>query len=102
MADLPPKVRRGLLEKADELAQSDDPASAHKRLTGPLQGYNRITYSRYRAIYSVHEERLKSGEMQLLIRIRFVAAGKRKEGDREDIYNFAMKLLRLGIIEPRE
>jgi mRNA interferase RelE/StbE len=102
LAKLPPKVRRGLLDKANELRQIDDPAAVHKPLVGPLQGYHRICYSRYRAIYCVDRERLAGGGVVERITVLFVAAGVRKEGDKNDIYHLAQKLVRLGLIKPRK
>lgn len=99
LAALPKKVRRGLLDKANELRDADDPTTCHKRLTGPLTGYFRICYSRYRAIYTVERETLASGDILQKVIIRFVAAGKRNEGGKDDIYRFAMKLIDLGVIE---
>jgi|GEM_PF-1863509 len=95
---LPPKVRKGLIEKADGLLECDDPRSAYKPLHGPLQGYNRITYSRYRAVYRVEDEELASGDILVHITITFVAAGKRKEHDKRDIYRIAEKMVGAGII----
>jgi len=92
---LPLKVRKGLLEKADRLLECDDPREASKALVGPLSGYYRIVYSRYRAIYSVDEDRLPDGDVLVHIKIRFVAAGIRKEGDKKDIYKFAMRLIKM-------
>ncbi|MBX9691730.1 MAG: type II toxin-antitoxin system RelE/ParE family toxin [Cyanobacteria bacterium] len=96
---LPKKVRAGLLQKARELSECADPKHAHKPLIGPLAGYYRITYARYRAIYSVDEDVLANGDVLVCVRIRFVAAGIRKEGDKNDIYKFAQRLLQMGIIE---
>jgi mRNA interferase RelE/StbE len=98
---LPKKVRKGLLTKAGELREAENPASVNKPLLGPLQGYHRICYSRYRAIYSVERDELVSGDCLVKITVRFVAAGIRKEGDKEDIYQLAKKLIRIGIIKPR-
>jgi mRNA-degrading endonuclease RelE of RelBE toxin-antitoxin system len=95
LAKLPPKVRRGLLDKANELRDSDNPESVHKPLTGPLQGYFRICYSRYRAIYSVERDSLSNGDVLVHVRIVFVVAGMRKEGDKQDVYRVAQKLLTL-------
>jgi mRNA interferase RelE/StbE len=100
LATLPKKVRRGLLDKANELREADDPSSVHKPLTGPLQGYYRICYSRYRAIYSVHREELANGDVLQKVIVRFIAAGIRNEGDKKDIYRLAQKLIQLGVIEP--
>jgi mRNA interferase RelE/StbE len=96
---LPKKVRKGLLNKADELLHAD-PTSAHKPLVGPLQGYFRITYGRYRAIYTVREETKSNGEVVLQVTILFVAAGIRKQGDKQDIYRLAERLKRLGLLDP--
>ncbi|HEY3245627.1 MAG TPA: hypothetical protein VGM03_19965 [Phycisphaerae bacterium] len=97
LAKLPPKVRRGLLEKADALTQGD--TSNAKPLVGALQGYYRIAYSRYRAIYTQIEERRPKGDSLITIRFLFVAAGIRKEGDKRDIYNLALRLIRLGVLD---
>ena len=93
------KVRQGLLKKADSLKTCADPKKAHKPLVGPLQGYYRITYSRYRAIYSVEEEELASGDVLVYVRIRFLAVGIRKERDRKDIYEIAEKMVQLGLVD---
>lgn len=102
LAKLPQKVRRGLLDKANELRDVEDPASVHKPLWGPLQGYCRICYSRYRAIYSVDRQELPDGDALVRIIVRFVAVGIRKAGDKKDIYRLAQKLVDLGIIETRQ
>jgi mRNA interferase RelE/StbE len=90
---LPLKVRKGLLRKADELAEGPDPREWCKPLTGPLQGYYRIVYSRYRAIFSVKEERLANGDKLLHLEVVFIAAGIRKELDKKDVYRVAQKLV---------
>lgn len=96
LAKLPQAVRRGLLKEAGQLRDCTDPRSAGKALQGPLGGFFRITYARYRAIYAVQEEKLANGDVLVHITVRFVAAGIRKEGDKHDVYNFALKMLRLG------
>jgi mRNA interferase RelE/StbE len=101
LAKLPHKVRRGLLDKANELKQATDPTTVHKRLAGPLSGYHRICYSRYRAIYCVDRQKLTGGAVIESIRILFVAAGVRKEGDKNDVYRFAQRLIKLGVIKTR-
>lgn len=102
LAKLPQKVRRGLLDKVNELRNAEDPSAVHKPLTGPLQGYHRITYSRYRAVYSVEKETLASGDILHHFKIRFVAVGIRKESDKKDVYRLAKKLLELGLIDGNE
>jgi mRNA interferase RelE/StbE len=101
LAKLPPKVRRGLLEKASELRAVEDPALAGKPLQGPLAGYFRICYSRYRAIYTVERLKLADKSFELHINVLFVAAGVRKEGDKNDVYRLAQRLVKLGIIQPK-
>lgn len=96
---LPKKVRKGLFEKANELRNCSDPQNAHKPLVGPLKGYNRITYDRYRAIYKCQSETLASGDVHVHIFVYFVAAGIRKEGDKKDVYQFAKRLLALGVLD---
>ena len=96
---LPKKVRAGLLAKADELLECADPRRAHKPLVGPLQGFYRITCGRYRAIYTVKEEKIVKGDVLVHIIICFVAAGIRKEHDKKDVYQLAEKLVRLGLVD---
>ena len=98
---LPPKVQRGLVAKADELALSGDPRH-HKPLVGPLQGYHRITYARYRAVYTVTDEAIRGGEQITTIIVTFIAAGKREERSKDDIYQVAKKLVEMGAIQPPE
>ena len=102
LAELPPKVRKGLLDKADRLTDCDDPRRAHKALVGPLDGFYRITFARYRAVYAVEEDRLASGDVLLNIKIMFVAVGMRKERDRGDIYKIAEKMVNMGAINLTE
>jgi mRNA interferase RelE/StbE len=99
LAKLPRKVRRGLLDKANELKTASDPAAVHKPLTDVLQGYYRISYGRYRAIYRVDREKGQGGMVVLRVRVLFVAAGIRKEGDKGDVYRLAQRLVRLGLVD---
>lgn len=96
---LPLRARQGILSKADELYHGSDPRSAHKPMVGPLLGLYSMTYARYRALYSVHEDREAGGVRVLTITIQFVLAGIRKAGDRHDIYEVARRLVTLGVIE---
>jgi hypothetical protein len=111
LKSLPLKVRAGLLDKADDLKKSGDPRECRKPLTGPLQGYYRIVYSRYRAIFTVEEEPLAGGDVLLHLKVVFIVAGTRKEFDRNDVYRVARKLVEhvlpelpgeLDEFEPRE
>ncbi len=99
LAALPRKVRRGLLDKAGALRECGDPREAHKPLVGPLSGYYRITYARYRAVYSAREEQIASGDVLVYVRVIFVAVGKRKERDAKDIYRIAEKMVNLGLVD---
>ena len=96
---LPPKARRGIIAKADELAECDDPVKAHKPLKGPLQGYYRLTYSRYRAIYRVDEDELVNDDVLVFVKVLFVVVGKRKEHDKRDVYKVAKKLVDMGLLK---
>lgn len=99
LAALPLKVRQGILAKANHLRECDDPRSAHKPLVGPLQGFYRLTYARYRAVYRVEDERLASGDVLVHIHVCFVAAGRRKERDRKDIYRIAEKMINFDLVD---
>ncbi len=99
LSGFPLKVRKGILAKADGLLLCDDPRKAYKPLHGPLQGFYRFAYARYRAVYSVEEEELANGNVLVQITITFVAVGRRKEHDKHDIYQIAQKLVDSGIIE---
>lgn len=99
---LPKKVRKGLLDKADELLEGGDPRQAHKPLVGPLAGLYSIKYSRYRALYQVTEERTAGGVLLLHLRVTFVLAGQRKEFDKHDVYRVAEKLAVLLFAPPRD
>ena len=92
-------MRRGLLDKAEGLRNCSDPRSAYKPLVGPLAGYYRLIYSRYRAVYSIKEDELASGDVLVTIWIQFIAVGKRKERDKNDIYKIAEKMVKFGLIE---
>lgn len=100
LSRLPKDVQAGLLDKADELKTCSDPRTAHKPLQGPLRGYCRMTYGRYRAIFRVDEEHLASGEVLIVVVVTFVAAGIRKEQSKEDVYRLAQKAAELGLLAP--
>jgi mRNA interferase RelE/StbE len=100
LARLPQKVRTGLIAKADELISIPDPTKVHKPLTDELEGCYRITYSRYRAIFTVRQKQAAKGAVEVEIIILFVAAGVRKEGDKNDVYRLATRLMKLGLLQP--
>ena len=99
LRSLPLDARKGLLRKADKLYEGVDPRKANKPLRGPLSGFYRITFSRYRAIYCVEEEELASGDVLVQIRVLFIIAGIRKERSREDVYKVAERIVELGLIQ---
>lgn len=74
---------------------SEEPEKQGKALLGELTGFRsiRAALQRYRVIYKVTSE-------EILVVI--VAAGIRKEGDKQDIYNLAKKLFRVGLLENKD
>lgn len=98
LLQLPKKDARGIFQKISGLRDSD-PRKAGKALVGPFQGYRRVTYGRYRAIFSVEEEKLTDDCYRLLVRVIVVAVGIRKERDKRDVYRVAKKLLDLGLLK---
>jgi mRNA interferase RelE/StbE len=98
---LPKRVQQGLLSKVDEL-RTPDAWRLHKPLIGPLQGFRRLSYARYRAVYSVTEHKQPDGKIVIRIVITVVAVGIRKQRSKEDIYQLCERLIRLGLlrIEP--
>lgn len=99
LKELPQKVQRGLLDKADGLSTATDPRQVYKPLAGVLEGYYRITYARYRAVYRVDEEELANGNVLVTIVVTFIAAGKREERSKHDIYKVAEKLVEMGVLD---
>lgn len=100
LLEMPKKEARGIYRKIGELSDSD-PRQAGKPLVGPFQGYRRVTYGRYRAIFRVDEEKLASGDALLQVKVTVVATGIRKEHDKKDVYKVAQKLFELGLIPPK-
>jgi mRNA interferase RelE/StbE len=84
------RVRDILFERAEELA--NDPEIQGKPLRGELSGFRsvRAFRQRYRLIYKVEREKVV---------VVVIAVGIRKEGDRADIYQIAVKLIRSGLID---
>ena len=81
------RVRDILFERAEELA--NDPEIQGKPLRGELSGFRsvRAFRQRYRLIYKVEREKVV---------VVVIAVGIRKEGDRADIYQITVKLIRSG------
>ena len=77
------RVRKQISEAISGL--SEDPDKKGKPLMGELTGYRsmRTAGQRYRVIYKIEKD-------QVIVVV--VAVGRRKEGDRKDIYYLARKL----------
>lgn len=82
------RIRRKLYERALELAQ--DPEAQGKPMTAELMGYRsvRAVGQRYRIVYRVLRD-------QGIVEISML--GLRKEGDKQDVYILAAKLIRQGL-----
>lgn len=70
---------------------TEEPEKQGKALLGELGGFRsvRAVGQRYRVVYKVSAE-------EILVVV--VAAGIRKDGAKNDIYNLAKKLLRVGLL----
>ena len=87
------RIRQKISARIDKLAES--PEIQGKPLLGELDGYYsvRAVGQRYRIIYTIE---------QTQITVVVVALGIRKDGGKQDAYNLAKKLLRLGLLDPPE
>ena len=83
------RIRRLIAERADQLARS--PEQQGKPLIGELAGFRsfRAVEQRYRIVYRVERQ-----EVVVLI----VAVGRRRSGDKSDVYELARKLLRQRLL----
>lgn len=83
------RIREKIGAVIDRLAE--DPEKQGKALLGELSGFRsiRAVGQRYRIIY-----RVKDDEIIVVI----VAVGIRRDGARNDIYNLAKKLIKLGLL----
>lgn len=70
---------------------SEDPENKGRPLMGEMAGFRslRAAGQRYRVIYKIEKE-------QVIVVV--VATGRRKEGDRKDIYSLARKLFEQKLI----
>ncbi len=87
------RIQRVILELAQALSEEPDRKGAPLR--DELSGYRSIRAAgqRYRIIYRV-DKNLRS--------VIIIAMGLRREGDRQDIYALAQRLVRLGLVEPTD
>ncbi len=83
LAQIQQPHRRTILERIEQLAT--DPEHQGKALLGPLRGYRSIHVSRFRVIYRVIRDQVE---------VIVLAAGIRKEGSRDDVYELAKRLVR--------
>lgn len=83
------RIRRLISQRADQLAKS--PEQKGKPLIGELAGFRSVwaVGQRHRIVYRVERR-----EVVVLI----VAVGRRRAGDKSDIYELARKLLRQGLL----
>ncbi|MBT0665436.1 type II toxin-antitoxin system mRNA interferase toxin, RelE/StbE family [Geobacter pelophilus] len=83
------RIREKIGTVIDRLAE--DPEKQGKALLGELSGLRsiRAVGQRYRIIYQI-----RGNEIVVVI----VAVGIRRDGARDDIYNLAKKLFRLGLL----
>jgi mRNA interferase RelE/StbE len=78
------REQKGIIERLQKLKV--EPLQQGKPLTGDLKGYYsiRVVAQRYRIVYFIKTE-------QVLVVV--VGIGRRKEGDKKDIYTLLKKLL---------
>jgi mRNA-degrading endonuclease RelE of RelBE toxin-antitoxin system len=86
-------VRQKLALKVDDLSKANAPEQIGKPLQDELQGLFRITFGRYRTIYSV---RRSPTARALEIIVQVILVGIRKEGHKTDVYRVAQRLHRQG------
>lgn len=83
------RIRQKISDRIDKLAESPDIQG--KPLLGELDGY-----------YSVRAVGQRYTIEQTQITVVVVALGIRKDGSKQDAYNLAKKLLRLGLLDAPE
>ena len=83
------RIRRLISQRADQLSSS--PEQQGKALMGELAGFRsvRAVGQRYRMVYRVERR-----EVTVLV----VAVGRRRSGDKHDVYELARKLLRQRLL----
>jgi mRNA interferase RelE/StbE len=84
------RIRQLIADRIESL--SSEPEKRGKPLSGELQGYwsLRAAGQRYRIIFRIERNR---------VLVYVIAIGIRREGSRDDIYELARKLVRLGLVE---
>ena len=83
------KIQRTILNRIEGL--SDEPDKQGKMLVKELSGFRSVhAAGRYRVIYKVDKQ---------TVIIYILAAGIRKQGDKNDIYKITRKLLKAGLLD---
>jgi mRNA interferase RelE/StbE len=84
------RVREKIAQVINRL--TEEPEKQGKALLGEMAGFRciRAVGQRYRVIYTIRD-------LEVLVIV--VAVGIRREGDRDDIYRLAKKLLKLGLLK---
>jgi len=83
------RVKRVIVARVDQLAAAAERQG--KPLTGELAGFRsaRAVGQRFRIIFTVNRQE---------VAVYIAAVGRRKEGDRKDIYELARSLLKHGLV----
>ena len=83
------RIRRLISQRADQLGTS--PEDQGKALVGELAGFRsvRAVGQRYRIVYRVERR---------VVTVLIVAVGRRRSGDRSDVYELARRLLRQRLL----
>jgi mRNA interferase RelE/StbE len=85
------RIQQQLFDTSKRL--ETDPEKQGKPLREGLVGFrsHRVVGQRHRLIYSIDPQKRS---------VHVVAAGLRREGSRDDVYELAQKLVRLGLAPP--
>jgi mRNA interferase RelE/StbE len=85
------RIRDKILDRIDGLGEN--PEAQGKPLVGDLSRYHsvRAVGQRYRIIYKVDGSK---------VTVFVLTLGIRKDGDKQDVYTLAKKLLRLRLLDP--
>ena len=84
------RILTSIVERIDRLAY--EPEKQGKPLRGELAGYRsiRAVGQRYRILYKIEAEQ---------IIVMMLVVGLRREGDKKDVYEIALKLKRAGLFD---
>ena len=84
------RVQSQIVRRSEQLA--NEPEKQGRPLRGDLVGYRsvRAVGQRYRIVYQIDE-----GQVKVIV----IATGIRRDGDRQDVYALAQRLVLLGLTE---